>query len=742
MEAKPTGEMEKFRARGLDCPHCALEIETALRRIDGFGEAVVSFGTGAIVIPRGGRSAARQAIARIEPGIRLVEWSDTAGKASPKGKAKSDSIRIARMALAAVLTIIGMALNDRLHTASTAVVEYALFLTAYLLVGASVLFNAARNILRGRVFDELFLMSIATLGAIAIRELPEAVAVMFFYSLGEYIQDLAVGKSRRSIAALMNLRPNFARVVEEAGEESGEQASETERLEEVSPESVRIGAIAEVRPGERVPLDGEVITGSSWVDTSALTGESVPRSAAPGETVLAGFVNDAATIRIRTTKVFAESSVSRILQLVEDAAARKAATEKLISRFAAVYTPIVVAVAALVAFLPPLIIPGASLVDWVYRALVVLVISCPCALVISVPLGYFGGIGGASRRGILIKGANFIDALKDVSTVVVDKTGTLTKGIFQVTRKVAAPGFTPEEVLRLAAAVEAHSTHPIARSIREAYGSRSNTPALMDLREEKGFGVTARIGDRRIMAGGARLMRREGIAFTPPGPPMDDTTDDSADSAGRSVVYVAVDRTLAGYLVIADEVKREAPRAVADMRELGVKRVVMLTGDNRNVAARVARDLAVDAWYAELLPEEKVAKVEELTAQLPRSERLAFVGDGINDAPVLMRADIGFAMGALGSDAAIEAADVVLMDDRVDGIVSAIRLAHHTRSVVVQNIVFALLVKLVFLGIGTLGIAEMWEAVIADMGVSVAVVLNATRTLGYARRMGSSGVKS
>ena len=738
MEAKPTGEMEKFRARGLDCPHCALEIETALRRIDGFGEAVVSFGTGAILIPRGGRNAARQAIARIEPGIRLVEWSDTAGEASPKGEAKSDSIRIARIALAAVLTIIGMALKDRLHTASTAVAEYALFLTAYLLVGASVLCNAARNILRGKVFDELFLMSIATLGAIAIRELPEAVAVMFFYSLGEYIQDLAVGKSRRSIAALMNLRPDFARVVEQAHEGAGER----EPLEEVSPESVRIGAIVEVRPGERVPLDGEVITGSSWVDTSALTGESVPRSAAPGETVLAGFVNDAATIRIRTTKVFAESSVSRILQLVEDAAARKASTEKLISRFAAVYTPIVVAVAALVAFLPPLIIPGASLVDWVYRALVVLVISCPCALVISVPLGYFGGIGGASRRGILIKGANFIDALKDVSTVVVDKTGTLTRGIFQVTRKVAAPGFTPEEVLRLAAAVEAHSTHPIARSIREAYGSRPDTPALMDLREEKGFGVTARIGDRRIMAGGARLMRREGIAFTPPGPPMDDTTDDSADSAGRSVVYVAVDRTLAGYLVIADEVKREAPRAVADMRELGVKRVVMLTGDNRNVAARVARDLAVDAWYAELLPEEKVAKVEELTAQLPRGERLAFVGDGINDAPVLMRADIGFAMGALGSDAAIEAADVVLMDDRVDGIASAIRLARHTRSVVVQNIVFALLVKLVFLGIGTLGIAEMWEAVIADMGVSVAAVLNATRTLRYSRRMGSSGVKA
>ena len=731
METKPTGEMEKFRAQGLDCPHCALEIETALRRIDGFSEAVVSFGTGAILIPRGGRSAARQAIARIEPGVRLVEWGDTAREASPKGEAKSDSIRIARMALAAVLTIIGMVLEDRLHTASTAVAEYALFLTAYLLVGASVLFNAARNILRGRVFDELFLMSIATLGAIAIRELPEAVAVMFFYSLGEYIQDLAVGKSRRSIAALMNLRPDFARVVEQAHEGAGER----ELLEAVSPESVRIGAIVEVRPGERVPLDGEVITGSSWMDTSALTGESVPRSAAPGETVLAGFVNDAATIRIRITKVFAESSVSRILQLVEDAAARKAATEKLISRFAAVYTPIVVAVAALVAFLPPLIIPGASLVDWVYRALVVLVISCPCALVISVPLGYFGGIGGASRRGILIKGANFIDALKDVSTVVVDKTGTLTRGMFQVTRKVAAPGFTPEEVLRLAAAVEAHSTHPIARSIREAYGSQPDTPALIDPREEKGFGVTARIGDRRIMAGGARLMRREGIAFTPP-------MDDSADSAGCSVVYVAVDRTLAGYLVIADEVKREAPRAVADMRALGVKRVVMLTGDNRNVAARVARDLAVDAWYAELLPEEKVAKVEELAAQLPRGERLAFVGDGINDAPVLMRADIGFAMGALGSDAAIEAADVVLMDDRVDGIAAAIRLARHTRSVVVQNIVFALLVKLVFLGLGTVGIAEMWEAVIADMGVSVAAVLNATRTLRYSRRMGSGGVKS
>ena len=833
-----SGEMRKFRIQGLDCPRCALEIETELRRIEGFGDAEVSFSTETIRIPADGLGVAEQLIARIEPALSLAEWSSRAPKAGVRGadelKGPSKSMRPARMGLAAALTVGGMVFEERMHAMPSPILEYAVFLTAYLLVGGPVVFRALVNILRGRVLDELFLMSAATIGAVVIHELPEAVSVMFFYAVGEYVQDLAVGRSRRSIASLMDLRPDSARIIDERG-----------RASEVPPERVKVGAEVEVRPGERVPLDGEVISGTSLMDTSALTGESVPRSVSPGKGVLAGFVNDSATIRIRAAKPFAESSLSRIFELVEDAAARKAPTEKFISRFASVYTPVVVGIAVLAAFLPPLLLPGISLADSVYRALVVLVVSCPCALVISVPLGYFGGIGGASRRGILIKGANYVDALKDVAVVAADKTGTLTKGVFKVTRKAACDGFQPEDVLRLAAAAEAHSAHPIGASIRDAWrecagregasgragaaragqaaGDEGAGPFLSDaeefsgegasgragqaasvsagaaragqaaglpgirapdeVREEKGFGVIVQTGGRRIMAGSDRLMRREGIAFPDalntrgkveerPDEKADESADESAgtrargrargradekaeakaeaknalpaDSApghaiGGTVVYVAVNRVCAGYLVIADELKDEAAAAVKNLRSAGVERVVMLTGDNEDAARAAAGRLGLDGWYAGLLPEEKAAKVEEISAALPRGKRLAFVGDGINDAPVLMRADVGFAMGALGSDAAIEAADVVLMDDRVDGIPSAIRIARHTRSVVVQNICVALIVKLIFAALGAAGLAAMWEAVIADMGVSVLAVLNASRTL---RGSGIGGLKA
>lgn len=816
-----SGEMRKFRIQGLDCPRCALEIETELRRIEGFGDAEVSFSTETIRIPADGLSVAEQLIARIEPALSLAEWSSGAPKAGVRGadelKGPSNSMRPARMGLAAALTVGGMVFEERMHAMPSPILEYAVFLTAYLLVGGPVVFRALVNILRGRVLDELFLMSAATIGAVVIHELPEAVSVMFFYAVGEYVQDLAVGRSRRSIASLMDLRPDSARIIDERG-----------RASEVPPERVKVGAEVEVHPGERVPLDGEVISGTSLVDTSALTGESVPRSVSPGKGVLAGFVNDSATIRIRAAKPFAESSLSRIFELVEDAAARKAPTEKFISRFASVYTPVVVGIAVLAAFLPPLLLPGISLADSVYRALVVLVVSCPCALVISVPLGYFGGIGGASRRGILIKGANYVDALKDVAVVAADKTGTLTKGVFKVTRKAACDGFQPEDVLRLAAAAEAHSAHPIGASIRDAWrecagregasgragaaraGEVPGLPGIHapdEVREEKGFGVIVQAGGRRIMAGSDRLMRREGIAFpdalNTPGKAeekADESAHDNADessrgnveeradesargkvdekaeerpdekaeeSAGRrargradekaeaknalsadsapghaiggTVVYVAVNRVCAGYLVIADELKDEAAAAVKNLRSAGVERVVMLTGDNEDAARAAADRLGLDGWYAGLLPEEKAAKVEEISAGLPRGKRLAFVGDGINDAPVLMRADVGFAMGALGSDAAIEAADVVLMDDSVDGIPSAIRIARHTRSVVVQNICVALIVKLIFAALGAAGLAAMWEAVIADMGVSVLAVLNASRTL---RGSGIGGLKA
>lgn len=617
---------------------------------------------------------------------------------------------VGRIVLAMLLAGSGLVFRQQLQMTAFQWAEYLVFLSAYFLVGAPVLLSAVRNILRGRVFDEMFLMTVATLGAVAINELAEAVAVMLFYSVGEYIQSIAVGKSRRSISALMDLRPDTTRLVTESG------------VSEVVPETVGIDAIIEVRPGERIPLDGEIIMGNSLVNTSALTGESVPRLVASGDSVLAGFVNDSATIRIRVTKPYAESSVARILELVEAAASRKAPTEKIISRFAAVYTPIMVAIAAAVAFLPPLFIPGAVLGDWVYRALVVLVISCPCALVISVPLGYFGGIGGASRKGILIKGANYIDTLNDVSTVVVDKTGTLTMGVFRVTQTVPRNGFDAEELLRLAAAAEAHSSHPIAGSIREAYGKPPELQDGISMKEEKGYGVIARVGKQEIMVGSDRLMHREDIEHT------------DCDIEG-TVVYVACDRIYVGYIVIADELKAEAAQAMSDLHRLGVKQIVMLTGDNATVAAQTAKATGIDSWYAELLPEEKVAKLEELSAQLPKNEHLAFVGDGINDAPVLMRADVGIAMGALGSDAAIEAADVVLMDDRLDAISAAIRVAQHTQSVVVQNITMALLVKAGFLTLGAFGIATMWEAVIADVGVALLAVLNATRTLRYSRKL-------
>ncbi len=707
-------ELKKYRIEGLDCAHCANEIELELRKLQGFDGASVSFSTSTVTIPEDRQELAQETISKIEPGARLLERGTTGPRGAGAGAGGTIAAgpagipdaywRIGRIAVALLLTVAGVLFRETLQATPFRLGEYAVFLAAYLLVGWTVLSSAARNILRGRVFDEMFLMSVATLGAFAVQEFAEAVAVMLFYSVGEYIQDRAVDRSRRSISALMELRPEFARVVSEEG------------AGEVEPESVEVGATIEVRPGERVPLDGEVIRGESAVDTAALTGESVPRSVAGGDTVLSGFVNGSGTIRVRVTKPFADSSISRILELVEDASARKAPTEKFISKLASVYTPIVVGIAAAIAFLPPLLFPGATLGEWVYRALVMLVISCPCALVISIPLGYFGGIGGASRNGILVKGGNYLDALTDLSTVVVDKTGTLTKGTFAVLRTETRNGFEERELLRLAALAESHSTHPIAKSIRAAHGEAVDANSVTDVREEKGFGVIAQIGFRTILAGSHRLLKREGVAH------------DGGEAEG-TVVYVAVDGICAGYIVIADEIKPDAASAIADMKSLGVERVVMLTGDNEAIARRVAEEVGIDAYYAELLPEEKVAKVEEIAASLPEGKRLAFVGDGINDAPVLMRSDIGIAMGALGSDAAIEAADVVLMDDRMSGVANAVRVANHTRSVVLQNIALALVVKAVFLTLGAFGIATMWEAVIADMGTSILAVLNATRTL-------------
>ena len=710
--------MKKYRITGLDCAGCANEIETELRKIEGFDHASVSYATETITIPATGIERARRVVSDIEPeadimpdGPSRVGGAGAGADAGTGAGVNRNTRRILRVVASVLLLGAGILFRSTLQATPYQLGEYAVFLLAYALAGAPVVMTALRNIVRGRVFDEMFLMTVATIGAIAIGELAEAVAVMLFYALGEYVQDLAVGRSRSSITSLLALRPDSARVVEASG------------LRTLSPEEVSVGATIEVRSGERVPLDGKVIDGESFVDTSALTGESVPRSVAPGDEILSGFVNESGTLRVEVAKEYSESSVARILELVENAAAHKAPTERFISKFAAVYTPIVVGIAAAIAFLPPLLLPGASLNEWVYRALVALVISCPCALVISIPLGYFGGIGGASRAGILVKGANFMDTMTNVRTVVMDKTGTLTKGVFHVTETVPRNGFAEEEVLRLAAHAEAHSSHPIARSIREAYAGAVHRRAdgVTDVREEKGFGVRATVEGRRVVAGNDRILHREGIQH------------DDCNIEG-TVVHVAVDGTHAGYLIISDEIRPDAHAAVEALKASGVDQLVMLTGDNDTVAQGVARELGIDRVHSELLPDEKVAHLAAIEEEQRGGSRVAFVGDGINDAPVLTRADVGFAMGALGSDAAIEAADVVVMDDRLECVPQALSIARQTRRIVLQNIGLALVAKSVFLVLGAVGIATMWEAVIADVGVTIVAVLNATRALGAARR--------
>lgn len=720
-----------YPIRGLDCAQCAATIEAELRAQPGLEEAAVSFATSTVYLPADRLTEAQRIISRVEPEARLAGPDDDVPEETERAVMVG---RIGRFAAGLALTVLGLLFRDTLRGTPLRWADFAVFLSAYLLVGFPVLRSAIRNILRGRVFDEMFLMSVATLGAIAIDELPEAVAVMLFYAVGEYFQDLAVARSRRSISSLMDLRPDVVRLVSPDG------------VHHVEPDTVAVGDLIEVIPGERIPLDGEVVEGSGYVDTAALTGESVPRSVAAGDAVLSGFVNESGLIRVRVTAPASQSTVARILELVENAAARKAPTERFISRFAAVYTPIIVLIASLVAVVPPLVIPGATFGLWIYRALVILVISCPCALVISIPLGYFGGIGAASRSRILIKGANFIDTLKDVTTVVVDKTGTLTEGSFDVVHTEGHGGWSGSDTLRWAAWAESYSTHPVARSIRRAAGASARDgdgvatrdrdddgaepgisveasgplpgDAPEDVSEERGLGVIATGGGTRLVVGSERLLRREGIAV--PG--------EGARTGGGTLVHLAVDGAYHGHILVADRIKDEAAGAVAALRQAGVERIVMLTGDTEANAARVAAEVGITDYFAGLLPHEKVERIEELEAQLPEGARLAFVGDGINDAPVLVRADVGVAMGALGSDAAIEAADIVLMDDKLDRLPTALGIARFTRSVVIQNIVLALAVKGGFLALGAVGMATMWEAVIADVGVALAAVLNATRT--------------
>ncbi|MBC5730318.1 heavy metal translocating P-type ATPase [Pseudoflavonifractor hominis] len=577
-----------------------------------------------------------------------------------------------------------------------------LFLIPYGVIGWDVLWRAVRNLTRGQIFDEHFLMSLATVGALAIGEYPEAVFVLLFYQVGELFQSCAVGRSRRSIAALMDIRPDVARV-----ERNG-------ALEEVDPEEVSSGDILVIKPGERVPLDGVILEGSSALDTAALTGESLPRSVSPGADVISGCINLTGLLRVQVTKPFEESTVARILELVENASGRKARAEAFITKFARYYTPAVVVAAVLLALIPPLFFQG-GWGDWLGRACSFLVISCPCALVISVPLAFFGGIGGASRAGILIKGGNYLEALANTETVVFDKTGTLTRGVFNVTA-IHPEQEREADLLELAALAESWSDHPIAHSIREAYGAELDTSRVTGVEERSGRGVQVQVDGRTVCVGNDTLMEEIGIAWHP------------CHQVGTTV-HVAVDGVYMGHLVISDQVKEDAADAIRALRACGVRKTVMLTGDAQAVGEDVARRLGLDEVHAQLLPADKVDRVEDLLRQTSPRGALAFVGDGINDAPVLSRADIGIAMGALGSDAAIEAADVVLMDDKPSKIALAIRIARKTRSIVRQNIVFALGVKFLVLGLGAFGLANMWEAVFADVGVSVIAILNSMRAL-------------
>src|SRR5690554_4946913 len=690
---------------GLDCPTCAAKIEREIKRTPGFEGVKLNFTTKSIELPLDKITAAQELINQVEPGVKLVRSGEVPTDQEGKG-------RLPLIIVAAVLFLCGLFFNEVLHETYYSWVEYAVLIPGYLLVGWPVIRKALTRIIRGELFDENFLMTVATVGAIIIHQLPEAVGVMLFYAVGEYFQERAVKRSRRSIKALLDIQPEYANVYENGV---------TVRI---SPEQVKVGQSIIVKPGEKVPLDGEVTSGNSYVDTSALTGESTPKKVEVGKTVLAGMINGQGLLTMMVKKAYAESSVARILELVERAASRKAPVEQFITVFARYYTPVVVGLAAAIALFPPLLLPGATFNQWFYRALVLLVISCPCALMVSIPLGYFGGVGAASRHGILVKGANFLDVLAKLHTVVFDKTVTLTKGEFRVREIVPKNGFGEDELLSAAAGAEVHSNHPIARSIQEAYverfgevSARSGSSAR-EYREIPAHGISAVVDGRHVLAGNDRLMHRENIEH------------EDCNLEGTSI-YIAIDRRYAGYIIISDQIKVQAQAGLTQLRALGIKNLVMLTGDEETVAQRVALELGLDQYYAQLLPEDKVARVEELEQAMANRERekLAFVGDGVNDAPVIARADLGVALGGLGRDAAIEAADVVLMDDDPKKLVKAVEIGRRTRRIVRENIYLALGVKIFFILLGSVGVASIWEAVFADVGVTLLAVLNAARTI-------------
>ena len=691
--------MEKYYLKNIDCASCAARIESNIKKLEGVKFAAVNFSNSTLTIDTDNFEKVRNTIKKVEPEVE-VETTGNSKKLLTADELKENRTAFIKAISGLVLLVSGMIYNEALSNTPFSIAEYLVFGTAYLIVGWNVITSAAKSILRGRVFNEQFLMTIATLGAVAIGEMHEAIAVMLFYVVGELLQDIAVGRSRRSIKSLLEVKPEYANL---------RSGAETKK---VAPEEVHIGDTIVVKPGEKVPLDGTITEGRSFVDTSALTGESVPRKVDGGDEVLAGMINQSGLLTVKVQKLFGESSISKMLELVENATARKAKTEKFITKFARYYTPVVVILAGLTALLPPLLITGATFNEWIYRALVVLIISCPCALVLGIPLGYFGGVGLASKKGILVKGSNYLDALNKLGSVVFDKTGTLTRGEFKVSSITTMNGYTKDEVLEYAAISESGSNHPIAKSITEAYGETTDSSLISSYNEISGHGIHATIRGKDIIVGNDKLLRRNNITYK----------DFQVEG---TLVHVAIDKEYAGYIVISDQVKDHARETITRLKKKGIN-TVMLTGDHQAAAQSVAAKLGIDTYYAELLPEDKIKHVESM---LGGKKYVAFVGDGINDAPVIARADVGMAMGALGTDAAIETADVVLMTDSPSKVIDAIDVAKKTRNVVWQNIFIALGIKLVFITLGVAGTASMWEAVFADMGVSLIAVFNAIRIL-------------
>ena len=682
---------------GLNCANCARKIEEKVSRMEGVKESNLNFTTTTLNVKLEKKVKEENVINEIK---KIVESLEPHVKVEKKVYGKA-TIKKAKFTVKSTLIIGAVLYLFAVIGDFQGTLGLILFGASYLLIGGEVVLTAIKNIAKGQVFDENFLMTVATIGAFTINQYPEAVAVMLFYEIGETIQGYAVNKSRSSISSLMDIRADYANLIINGKEKK------------VSPETVKVEDVILVKPGEKVPLDGVVIEGESFIDTSVLTGESVPRKIVPNDEILSGGINTSGLLKVKVTKKFGESTVSRILEMVENAASKKADTEKFITKFAKVYTPIVVVLAILIAVIPLIFIKDALFSTWLYRALVFLVVSCPCALVVSVPLGFFAGIGGASKKGVLVKGSNYLELLKDLETVVFDKTGTLTEGVFSVT-EINTNGIDKEKLIEVAAMAESFSNHPIAISIIKEYGKEIDKEVIKAYKEILGRGIKAVINNEEVLVGNSKLMNEFNILYN------------EVDSIG-TVVYCAINGEFKGSIVISDKIKENAAEALINLKKAGVKKTVMLTGDNKKTAYKVGKKINIDEIHSELLPLDKVREVEELLKRSNKNGKLAFVGDGVNDAPVLARADIGIAMGGIGSDAAIEAADIVLMKDDINALVDAINISKKTNKILWQNIVFALGIKILVMVLGTFGIANMWTAVFADVGVTIIAIINSTR---------------